>query len=62
MRGTRILVLMLTTAVAIPAFAQDRVEMPRPGAVSLIGCGCGRTAADVKTLKLPKARARWSKG
>jgi len=48
-------VLMMTTA-AVPAFAQTRVEMPRPGAASMIGVRLADvTADDVKALKLPRA-------
>ena len=46
---------MLMTA-AVPAFAQTRVEMPRPGAVSMIGVRLADVTADeAKTLKLPRA-------
>jgi serine protease Do len=44
------------TAAALPAFAQTRVEMPRPGAVSMIGVRLADVTADeAKTLKLPRA-------
>jgi S1-C subfamily serine protease len=47
---------MVMMVAAVPAFAQNRVEMPRPGAVSMIGVRLGdMTADEAKTLKLPKA-------
>src|SRR5438093_11124913 len=56
MREIRVLVVMLMAAVAVPAFAQTRVEMPRPGAASMIGARLADVTADeAKTLKLPRA-------
>ena len=55
MRGIQALGVMLMAA-AVPAFAQTRVEMPRPGAVSMIGVRLADVTADeAKTMKLPRA-------
>ena len=56
MRGIAMLVAMLMTTAAAPAFAQNRVEMPRAGAASMIGVRLADVTADeAKTLKLSKA-------
>src|SRR6266699_2600604 len=56
MRGFRVFVMILTTAVAVPAFAQTRVEMPRAGAPGMIGVRLADVTADeARTMKLPKA-------
>jgi serine protease Do len=58
MRGIREFVTLpvaLLAMVAVPAFAQNRVEMPRPGAVSMIGVRLAEVTPDqAKSLKLPK--------
>lgn len=56
MRGIRWLVVMLMVAAAVPAVAQNRVEMPRAGAASMIGVRIADVTADqAGALKLPKA-------
>src|SRR3954470_12458293 len=54
MRGIGMVIVMLL-AVALPATAQSRVEMPRAGAPSMIGVRLSDVTADeAKTLKLPR--------
>jgi serine protease Do len=54
MRGIRMLVLVMLT-MAVPAIAQNRVDMPKPAAVGMIGVRLGDVTADeAKALKLSR--------